>query len=78
MVILLIAISLGGYCKGIRRLHFILQNKPSHPIALCVISCLLVPLFVCDIWVVGYCLFERLSFLTNDLYTCIPHTYPHP
>ena len=50
----------------------------SHPIALCVISCLFVPLFVCDIWVVGYCLFERLSFLTNDMYTCIPHTYPHP
>ena len=26
---------------------------------------------MCDIWVVGYCLFERLSFLTNALYTCI-------
>ena len=40
-------------------------------LTMCVISCLFVPLFIYDIWLVGYCLFERLSFLTNDLYTCI-------
>ena len=71
MVILLIAISLGGYCKGIQRLHFI-YRKINHLIQLpCVWFHACLCLCLCVIWVIGYCLFERLSFLTNDLYTCI-------